>query len=393
MAIDNKKWTLIFRNAIKGNPIAFFECKIDSLSRYIGKPGTLSASIDVTALIQAPGGESNLKTSISQRLQPIIYGAGRVSLDLTYNGAIWWSGILTEVNITSMRSGAEFQVSGVSWEGYLDGVSPSQKSYAVKQVEQLELARLIWQLAQDPSRPNAQVGINTPPVNPSGILRDISWKRSGGRTWASILNEMANRDKGFEWMIDSYEVDGKITRQLALAYPTFQRTNARYRFNFPGNIIDYSVKVDALSGATRFQARGDAPDPVGGVEQDPLLSDYYEYQWTIDQGYIARDYTVDRNGVSIKATLDSWAKKYADVKSGPMIITNFRCHIDSIYGGAILGQKVVVGITDALFITNPLDGSPQNQQELRIIGLEIKPRDRTGFDEVTLIIERPEDLL
>lgn len=411
----NDKWTLVFTTAIGDVVVDSFECRIGSITKYIGKPGALRASIDVpsivhedslTAALRGTYGASQIidplsmytnpytrsdfskSISMSQRLNQIAYGPGRLGVYAYYGTELWWGGFLTEAKTSGDRTGTTIDISAVSWEGFFDGVEP-HLDLALTNMEQFDLANQIVYFSQV-GESNYDVGIDYATALPSGVKRDLSWKQSQGRSWASILNEMANRDNGFEWLINVYDNGTRRVREFTVGYPSFTRGSAghRYKFFYPGNVLSYEISVDSLSGATSFMARGDAPESVSGTAQDPLLSDRVTPQWPIDQGLIARDMMIERTGVSIKSTLDMWANKYASTYTGPLIMPSIKCMIDQLDNGAIIGQSIDIAIIDAVFGVDS-NGNATMNQTARVIGYEITPGGRGSADIVTLTLENP----
>lgn len=382
-------WTLVFATVIGDKTIDQFECEISKITKYIGKSGSLQAKIDVPAIEATSFGMFSANTTdLSQRLEPIIYGAGKFSVYAYYGNTLWWGGFLSEVTISGSRTGTTVDISAISWEGVLDRLIPVDVYQTFTSIEQLDLAAEIWKRAQSPTRVNAQFGIDIQTYTPSGVKRDLSWRRSTGSTWATILNEMANRENGFEWLVNVYSDGVKRHRDVIFGYPSIKRQGPVQQLMYPGNIQSYQIKSDLLAGATSFQARGTAEQPIGSEVQEPILSDIVELDWPKTEGLMAMDFLIDRNSVSRKDTLNSWAIKYALTRTGPYNFPSIKCDIESLNDGSIIGQSIRLSISDQLF-HKTIDGKPGYVQEMRVIGFEIDPKIRGQLDSVSLILEDP----
>lgn len=374
-------WKLLFATLRGDETIDSFAASISQLDRYIGRNGVLSATIPIPNRV------------IGKQLEPVRWGEGRTSMYAIRGLDIWWGGILNTCTPSGGRSSSQLQVDGTSFEGYADR-REIREDWVQTGVEQLELARMIWEEIQ--SRAEGDLGIDIPAVDPSGQLRDYSALRSAATTWGTALGEISGRANGFEWIIDlSEDGDGNRSRSLLLGYPQIGRAGQTdYVLTLPGAIVSYTWPGDATRGGTSFQARGDTPTDTAAdvtTAQEPLMSAVVEASDLLANGWPLYDVTIDRSGVIDQATIDGWAQVLADTESGSIRIPNIVSRIDDL-SPAILGAQIKLNITDNL---NPAqdDGSPGLTGVSRCVGYSVKPADRGADDEVTVVLADPTAVL
>lgn len=373
------RWTLLFATARGDVTVDSFDASISQMDRYLGgRTGTLQATIPVP------------NADVGRRVEPVRWGEGHLAMYALRGLDLWWGGLLGQCTPAgSGRSGGQLQVTGSSFESYPDR-REVRADWVRTAVEQLELARQIWQALA--ARPEGDLGIDVPAVVASGQLRDFSVLRSDARTWGSVLSEISGRDNGFEWVIDvAADGDGNRTRALTLGYPQIGRPGqAEYVLSMPGQILSYTWPGDSTRGGTSFQARGDAPPAAASdvtTQQQPLMSTVYEADDLLAAGWPLYDLTVDRPGVSDVATLNGWAARTRDTLAGSIRLPTIKARIDTL-SPAILGADVKVRITDELHPAGP-DSSPGIDDTFRAIGWSIRPWERGSDDEVDVIFEDP----
>jgi hypothetical protein len=278
------------------------------------------------------------------------------------------------------------------------------------------MARRLWDYMQS-TGPGSSIGVNTNIPTLTTKARDMSWLRADIKTVGAILKEVSNRVDGFEWAIDVYQTGNQRHRDLVVGYPTIGRPDAGVTLEYPGDILTYEIEGDALDGATSFQARGKAPDPIGtpstgsrgvydqktktttiipgtpGVpsEKEPPIMSSKEF--TDDDlhkvGYVRIDATVDRPTVTQVETLDAWAELALKMRSGPLVLPAIVARMDRITQAA-LGSNFTLRINDYAYPEGPM-GEPGYEDIARVIGYEISPAEFGASDVVKLIFENPYD--
>lgn len=394
------KWRIVFATAIGDQTLDSFECEISEISRYIGKAGQCEGAIPITNI------------DIGARASLILGGAGRLTMYAYYGDQCWWGGFLDNTRLVSTNSGTALTFSGASFEAYADR-REARRDAAHSGLEQTEYARLLWRYMQE-SGPGSDLGINTDFAAMSTKKRDMSWLRSEARKVGAVLKEISNREGGFEWIIDTYEDEGRRRRALTVGYPQIGRPESALTLTFPGNILSYEIESDGLDGATSFQARGKAPDPVGvpstskgvydketgqttivggtakGSEKThPIMSKEFHSDDFLKTGYVRIDQTVERDSVTEVATLDAWAQLARATRSGPLVLPQVTARLE-VFQQNILGSNITLRIRDYAHPAGPY-GAPGYNHVARIIGYNINPGERGAQDTVQLTFEDPTD--
>lgn len=381
-------WHLTFATAVGDVTIDSFPCEIGNLSRYIGKTGLLDASVPIP------------NTDIGKRMQRIIGGEGRLAMYAYRDNECWWGGFLDNTRVVSSQLGATLQVKGSTFEAYVDR-REHRGDVQWTGVEQTQMARRLWDYMQS-TGPGSSIGVNTSIPTLATKRRDMSWVRSDIRTVGSILKEVSNRVDGFEWAIDVYDQNNHRNRELVVGYPVIGRPDAGVTLEYPGDILTYEIEGDALDGATSFQARGKAPDPVGtanpsnstgGTPAEKIPPIMSSKEFTDDGlhavGYVRIDATIDRPTVTEVATLDAWANLALQMRSGPLVLPAIVARMDRITQAA-LGSNFKLRINDFPYPEGPY-GEPGYEDTARVIGYEISPAEFGASDVVKLIFENPYD--
>jgi len=386
-------WHLTFATAVGDVTIDSFPCEIEELSRYIGKTGLLDATIPIP------------NAQVGRRMKDIIGGEGRLSVYAYRDGECWWGGFVDNTRVVSSSLGAVLYVKGSSFEAYVDR-REHREDTTWTGVEQTQMARRLWDYMQG-TGPGSSIGVNTNIPTLNTKARDMSWLRSDIKTVGSILKEVSNRVDGFEWAIDCYNIGTQRHRDLVVGHPIIGRPETAVTLEYPGDILTYEIEGDALDGATSFQARGKAPDPVGkpgtpgnkdgtggsGTAAEKVPPIMSTKAFTDDGlhavGYVRIDATVDRPTVTEVATLDAWAELALEMRSGPLVLPAVVARMDNITQAA-LGSNFKLRINDYPYPEGPM-GEPGYEDIARVIGYEISPAEFGASDVLKLIFENPYD--
>ena len=383
-------WRLVFATTYNDKTIDAFDASIQNLTRMIGRPGELRATISI------PNEE------IGRRLKGVQGQEGRISVYAYRNEILWWGGFVDSTRVEGTDTEAVLVVEGATFESYLTR-REARGTKTLTAMDQHKVAQWIWDDVQSTGL-GADINVETNKVTDSGVKRTVSWKRSDIKTWDQILGEIVNSDNGFEWLIDTYDDGFNRRRVLNCGYPQIGRPAGGWVLSFPGAILSYAVEGSALDGATSFQARGKAPDPVGvpgkkgntngtggggkpSVAQDPIMSGVYDSTGLYNRGYTRMDATVDRPTVTSVATLNEWAKAASSLRAGPLVLPEITCRIDGL-STALIGYTVKIRIRDSPYPAGP-NGEPGFEKDVRVIGIQVDPGEQGHDDVVRLTFENP----
>ncbi len=367
-------WNVVFATAIGDKTVDRFDCSISQLSRYIGKPGTISATIPIP------------NQGIGDRCQAIAGRAGQLTAYVYYGSDIWWGGTVDTSPLKGGRHGPSLEITGSTFDAYL-GRREVRTDTVWSQVEQVETIRTAWNSVQ--ATADGNLGISVPAVPASGVLRDLTVLRSQARKWADVIKEVSNRADGYEWLVDVYDDGtGARFRELKVGYPQIGRAKFDQVFSYPGSIIDYTYDRDSLAGATSFQASGDAVGPAYNGQAQPLMSTIGAYDATdlLATGFLRFDSTTPRQGVIDVNTLNAWAARDLARAAGAVPFLDFSVQMAG-FNQSVLGSVFTAQIDDFTF-PKGANGAPGYSARHRCIGYEVHPAERGTVDEIKLIIEQ-----
>lgn len=381
-------WRIEFARATTDQTVDSFECEIGQLSRYISKTGTLNGKVPVH------------NPDIGRRIASVLGGEGRLTMYAYLDEVLWWGGFLDTTKLTSNSYGATLDFGGSTFEAYVDR-REARTDQNFKGLEQTEYARWLWNYMQGTGN-GSNLRINTAFPAVVSNKRDLAWKRSEIRTVGSILKEMSNRVGGFEWLIDCYNAEGVRHRDLIVGYPAIGRPDYTLTLTYPGDILEYEIEGDSLDGATSFQARGKAPEPVGSPnpkgdsesakgseKQDPIMSKEFHADDLLKLGVLRTDATVERDTVTDINILNDWAELAREMRSGPLVLPSVATHMGGL-SQLILGANIKLRINDHPFPQGPY-GEPGYEHSARCIGYEIDPGEYGSPDTAKIIFEDPSD--
>lgn len=393
-------WRIEFAMATTDQTVDTFECEIDTLSRYVGKAGALKGSVPVHS------------PELGKRIASILGGEGKMTMYAYYGEECWWGGFLDRTSLKSNAFGATLDFEGATFESYPDR-REARTNQNFAGLDQTEYARWLWDYMQGTGN-GSNLRIDTAFPKVTSVKRDLSWLRSDIRTVGSILKEMSNREGGFEWIIDCYADNGNRYRKLVVGYPAIGRPESNLVLTYPGDIMEYDIEGDALDGATSFQARGKAPDPVGvpnnskgvydpktgkteiiggqpkGSEKtEPIMSGEYHATDHLKVGHVRTDATVERDTVTSVATLNKWAELARNMRSGPLVLPAVLTRMGHMTQ-AVLGSNIMLRINDHPFPPGEY-GEPGYERTARCIGYEINPGEYGAPDLAKMVFENPYD--
>lgn len=358
---------------IRGDRTVLQSTEVQGLSfdRYIGKVGTMSATIP------APN------AAFARKLAPLLRDDASLTLAayISHGPDIWWGGRLGDPEaVLDARSGDSIKITGETFEGYLDDRT-QYADRAWSNTEQLTIATDIWTAAL---AAEGNIGITLPAVVPSGVTRDFTVSRGDKRTLASMLNEVANRDNGFEWMINCYRDGDTRRRALVLGYPIIGGAPGPV-YTYPGKLLKFSRKPSTAKTGTRFWSIGGAPADVQGDAQVPIASAQRSSTDLLNNGALLVDKVTSYSDVTLQPTIETKTAEALRVYGAPIPIVAATARVDDV-SPSLLGSRPTLRASHPFF-PSPGAGSPGYDGRPRVIGMKVKPDERGESGTVEMVFE------
>jgi hypothetical protein len=372
------QYTYRFADLLSDSDIAEIELSGVKFDRRIIQPGAFSANIIVT------------NQDIANQVKKIV--PSKTIVHVYRDADIWGTYIIWSVRVqSSSRAGVNVSISGASLESWFDRrIVDTDLTYS--QVDQFDIARDLLATAQagwNPHASNAQLSIfaNT---DLSGVKKDRSYYLSDAASVGQRLQELANTDDGFEYMINTYEdtTTGFRMREMVLANQLGSDVNLN-TFSYPGSILSYEINWDATQAGTAFWTRGDSIQDDVTADARPLIitSPWLSDDW-LNAGFPHIDKVVDYSSVTNIDTLNNYAQWWRDNHSGfvsiPAITINLQ-DTPTVFSPSLLGSNAQFTIYDEYF--GLVDGKPEFSQVSRIVGMEVTPNSRGTSESIRFIIE------
>lgn len=368
------EYTYRFADLLSDSDLCELELSNVRFDRRIIQPGSFSASVSVT--------NSDIATQV-KKIVP-----ARTILHIYRDSDIWGTYIVWQMRVRSSGRGAPtVELQGATLESWFDRrIVDTDVVYT--NTDQFDIARGLVDNAQTgwfPYESNANLGI-TYDANDSGVLRDRSYFLTEAATIGQRLQELANVDNGFEYMITTYDDPGTDmrVRKLVLA-DKLGVQNLDVLFTYPGAIVSYDVSYDATTAGTAWWTRGDTiQDDTTETEyplmtEAPVLSDLW-----LSNAFPHLDRVIDYSSVTVLDTLEDYAAWWRDNHSGVIAVPVVEINTSdarTIIPPSALGTTAVFTIEDEFFAHG--DFSSEN----RIIGIEVTPPSRGNQEVVRLVIE------
>lgn len=368
------EYTYRFANLLSDSDIAELELSNVKFDRRIIQPGSFTATIPVT----------NLDTA--DQVKKIV--PARTVVHVYRDADIWGTYIIWQVRVSSSSRGpVVVNLTGATLESWLyKRIIDIDVSF--EDEDQYDIARTLLDNAQTgwtPYESAANLGIIAS-SNMSGVLRDRTYRLSDGISVGQRLEELANVDNGFEYMIQTYSdlSLGYRVRKLVLA-ETLGEGYGDVVFAYPGSILSYEIDYDAADSATAFWTRGDTiDDDTTGSSQSlitpaPALSAEY-----LENAFPHLDKVIDYTSVTLLQTLENYAIWWRDNRSGiwvvPVITIN-TVDVPTIITPNTLGSSAQFTIEDEFFRHGDFS------YEGRVVGIEVQPPERSRSESIRLVVE------
>lgn len=377
------EYTYRFADLLSDADVAELELSNVRFDRRIITPGAFSGSITVT------------NSDMANQVKKVV--PAKTVVHVYRDADIWGTYIIWQVRVrSSSRSGVQVEFQGASLESFFyRRLLDLDQTY--NDVDQFDIARDLVSIAQTGwmPYPNApQLGIISNPAVMSGVLRDRSYYITDAATVGQRLEELANVDNGFEYMINTY-VDsdaGLRVREFVLA-EQLGSENIDVTFSYPGSIDSYEIQMDATAAATAFWTRGDSiqddvtADARALMTLEPALAE----EW-LDAGFPHLDRVIDYSTVIELSTLEAYAQWWKDNRAGvfsiPIISIN-TTDIATLITPSSLGTEAQFTILDEYFTL--VGGVPEFSSVHRIVGIEVTPPQRGNTESIRFVISTDVD--
>lgn len=371
-------YTYRFASILNDRDFAEIELSDVKFDRRIIVPGAFSATINVANEV------------VAEQARKVI--PAKTLVHIYRDSELWGTYIIWQKRVRSTSAGgAQVQLSGASLESWLYR-RVIDDDLAFVNTDQIDIMRELINLAQtgwSPYVPSANLGL-TISAGLSGVLRDRTYIRTDAASVGQRLEELANVDNGFEYMIKTYidSATGTRKREIIWGYPEITTNLNLSQFFYPGNIISYEIIYDGTDAATAFWTRGDSVQVDATEDSVPLMTT--EPQLATE--YLARDWphldkVVDYSSVIELQTLEDYAIWWKDNHAGVSVIPQIEVNAsDPTYKFSPnqLGSSVIFTITDEYFPLNR--GTPTFSDTYRVVGMEVTPPSRGETEKVKLVI-------
>lgn len=377
----------VFRRLLGGDYLGHLDLSAVAFESRISSPGSFSGQVPIT------------NERISQQIDAVIpanpaeldRGPGVICCEIIRAGDYWGEHWITGATISQQRRQPPTLVlRGVSLDAYfLQVLLRSTLTYTG--VDQVEIARQL--LTHMQAQPYANLGLILQ-AGTSGEPRDRTYKGDERGSYGQRVTELGDVLDGFEWTINSVPGPSGLERHWVWGAPTLGNPAAEHVFGqgrHGGDILDWSIEIDALKGGTHWEARGDTPQSDASVEAVPLISAVHSSAPHLAAGWPRIDRLVDRPGVSVQQTLEDYAAGWVAKKSGAGRVFSVTVAIgkEPSFTPNDLGDPARFVMSNEWFRRASL-GPGLNEQH-RIIGVRVTPVGREkGKDEMTLIVEEQE---
>lgn len=377
-------YTYRFADLLTDRDVAELEVDSVRFDRRIIVPGSFSGSVDVS------------NEEVARRTKNVI--PGKTVCHIYRDQEIWGSYIIWAMRVQAPQRGpVKVEFTGASLESWLYRRLLDQ-NVTYTSMDQIDIARELIEMAQTgwaPYEDNADLGIEVQ-SGLSGIDRDRVYRRDEAATIGQRLEELANVDEGFEYLIDVYYDPSTDTRRRLFkwGYPQIGDSNNFWSFQQPGNILGFELTFDAVEGATAFWTRGDSIEDDLTEESIPLMTDEPAFATEfMSRGYPHLDKVVDYSGVTSLVTLENYAQWWRDNRGGIVTIPQLEVRADDtdfqLFTPARIGEYASIAIENVYF---PLvDGAPSYSGNYRVVGLEVTADQRSQIEKHRLIIAQDFD--
>lgn len=345
-----------------------------TFDKRIGQAGSFSATVAVT-----PKTKDRIARIISPDPTVLDTGPGIITCQIFRAGDPWGEYWITAASISQNgREAPSIQLTGTTMDAYMLQVE-IQEDLTYEGEDQIDIARALIEDMQARDHANLRL---IPQDGVSGVTRDHTYVANEG-TYGQRLQELAQLENGFEWMVNIVAGSGQLERRWVWGSPTLGSADVEHVFaNAPygGDILSWSEEIDALRGGTYWRARGDSVSVDASTTGAPLISDPALAEDHLEAGWPRLDRTIARSSVTEITTLDAYAAYWAANAPGAL-------RVDSIT--VALGEEPTftpnsLGDRARIYLHNAWH--PLHSRERRIIGISITPPSREGGKEIAQLV-------
>jgi hypothetical protein len=284
-------------------------------------------------VLNAPGafsGTLGLKQPTS--LQNVLSSSlnyGKVALYVERDGVIVWGGMLWG-DAPDFDAGT-LEIRGEGWHSYFRRrVLRATKTY-VQQDQTTQIAKDLIDWAQGVV--GGSVGVDTSSVLATGVLRDRTYNAYERKNIGEAIEQLAAVDGGFDFRYDSAWNGSSILTRFLTSFPA---TGRQTNIVFEGQLSSLKVTRDATFLATTVDAMGAGEGDARLIStvSDPSLIGVYPLL----------DDVVSNTDVSIRATLDGYARQRLTRGRSPIVIPSIDVDPsrDPVIGSYVPGDIVTV---------------------------------------------------
>lgn len=369
-------YTYRFANILSDSDVAELELSNVKFDRRIIVPGSFSGTAVVT------------NADIGAEVKKVV--PGKTLVHVYRDADIWGTYIIWSARVSSQGSITTVEFSGSTLESWFyrrivdyDALTYNQEDQIVIFNDLVSNAQVGWL----PYQSSANLNISVYPPGTTGVLRDRTYKKTEAASYGQRMEELANVDNGFEYMIRTYiESDGTRVREMVWGYPALNTDVNTFNYFYPGNIKSYKFTYDATEAATAFWARGDTVESDYAQDAEPLMTQFPvlvgEY---FDAAWPHLDKVLDFSSVTEIQTLEDYAAYWAATRAGIIMIPEIDIEAaEEEFHPNLLGSYATFTITDNFF---PLvKGVPTYEGEFRVVGIEVSPAERGRDETVRFVI-------
>lgn len=243
-------------------------------------------------------------------------------------------------------------------------------------VDQLAIARQLVIAAQ--ASTGANIGVTTG-AETSGVLRDRTFQAYEAKQIGEAVEQLAAVTNGFDFAV---EVDATLSKTLRLYYPRRGRIAGTTGTVFATgkNVVNWTVDEDGSRSAREFTAIGAGDGPATLVSTRTRTD-------LIGAGYPLTSDVGSWKDVSVPATLAEHAQRQVDARAATPMFWRVEIDPEDPDGGIgtwIVGDDVVLEVTDELSFPAGPDGTPGYRALHRIVESQLSVKDGDESIWVTL---------
>lgn len=326
-----------------------------SITEQLNTAGSWSAALPLTGYSDS-----------GEPLAPIYTAASipeRTAIYVEREGVIIGGGIIWK---RTRAMGGSAQLAGAGfWSFFRRRHLRTLKTYTA--TDQLAITRDLITAAQ--AATGANIGV-TVGAETSGVLRDRTYQPWEAKQIGEAVEQLAAVANGFDFSVD---VNQDLTKTFRLHYPRRGRLagSTGVVFATGKNVLDWSVDEDGSSSAREFTAIGTG-DGVATLVATRTRTDL------IDVGFPLTSDVGTWKDVSVAATLAEHAQRNVDMRAPTPLFWRIRVAPSDPDGGIgtwIVGDDVLLEVTDDLSFPAGSDGSPGYRALHRIVQSQMNIRD------------------